>query len=330
VRALAADIGGTKSYLAVVERIEGRLRIVREERLETLRFPSLAKMAGDFLMRGGERVRRACFAVAGPVTGRTCRAVNLPWTVDAAAVARAIGVPDTWIVNDFQSVGHGLVHLGRGDLVSLQKGRIARQGPIALIGAGTGLGEGYLTSNGRSYTVHASEGGHADFAPRTEIERGLQTYLAARYGHVSYERILSGPGLANLLAYVEDAGIARPGGEVRGEVAREDPAAVITRHALDGSDAACGAALDLFVSIYGAETGNLALKLLATGGVYVAGGIAPRILPRLTDGAFVRAFRDKGRHAAILERIPVRVVRNPRVGLLGAAALAVRPNSRSR
>ncbi len=324
MRVLAADVGGTKSYLAVFERRGSLVLSLREERLETASFSSLPRMAQDFLARGGEKVRRACFAVAGPVSGRVCLAVNLPWTVDGAAVARAIGVPDTTIVNDFQSVGHGLVHMGRGDLVSLQKGRGERGKPIALIGAGTGLGEGYLTSAGKSYLVNASEGGHTDFAPRDEIEIGLQRFLAARYGHVSYERILSGPGLANLLAYVEEAGIARPGGMVRDEVGREEPAAVITRHALAGDDPACRSVLDLFVSIYGAEAGNLALKLLATGGVYVAGGIAPRILSKLADGAFIRAFRDKGRHAAILERIPVRVVRNPRVGLWGAAAIALR------
>jgi glucokinase len=328
VRVLAADIGGTKSYLAVFERRRDRVLSLREERLETARFPSLSRMAQDFLARGGEKVRRACFAVAGPVSGRMCRAVNLPWPIDGEAVSRAIAVPDTTIVNDFQAVGHGLVQMGRGDLLSLQRGRGERGKPIAVIGAGTGLGEGYLTSTGKSYEVHASEGGHTDFAPRNEVEIGLQRFLTARYGHVSYERILSGPGLANLLAYVEEAGIARPGGIVRVEAAREDPAAVVTRHALAGDDPACRMVLDLFVSIYGAETGNLALKLLATGGVYVAGGIAPRILPKLVDGAFINAFRDKGRHTAILERIPVRVVRNPRVGLWGAAAIALRPARR--
>jgi glucokinase len=331
VKVLAADIGGTKSLLAVFERSGGILRAVREERLETARFPSLAKMVEEFLSRGRGRIDRACFAVAGPVANGRCRAVNLPWAVDGPAVARAIGVPDTWTVNDFESVGHGLVHLRRGDLVTLQRGRRTRAATVALIGAGTGLGEGYLTFGPHSYEVHASEGGHADFAPRNEVEIGLLRFLAARHGHVSYERILSGSGLGSLLAYVQEAGLARAGRRVRAEAADEDPAAVVTRHALLGDDRACVRALDLFLSIYGAEAGNLALKLMSVGGVYVAGGIAPRVLHRLKEGAFLRAFLDKGRHAPILECIPVRVVRNPRVGLIGAAAIAFRadppPNS---
>ena len=323
MKALAADVGGTKSYMAVYERRDNRIRKVREVRYETPRFPSLARMAADFLSRGHERVRRACFAVAGPVSGKGCRAVNLPWPVDGIALAKKLAIPETMVVNDFQAVGHGLVHLARGDLVALQVGRSEPGKPVALIGAGTGLGEGYLTNAGWGYEVHASEGGHVDFAPRDELEVGLLRFLADRHGHVSYERILSGTGLASLLAYLEEAGVARAGDSVHTEMAREDPAAVITRHALEDSDPACGRALDLFISIYGAEAGNLALKTLATGGVFVAGGIAPRILPKLTDGSFVRAFRDKGRHAALLERIPIRVVRNPRVGLIGAAAIAL-------
>jgi glucokinase len=325
---LAADVGGTKSYLAVFDGSAERLRPVREERFDTARYPSLGRMAADFLQRGRERVRRACLAVAGPVAHRSCRAVNLPWPVDGAAVARSTGIEKTMIVNDFEAVGHGLRHLRRADRSVIQRGRPAPGRPIALIGAGTGLGEGYLTWEGNSCRVHPSEGGHADFAPRNEVEIALLRFLTARHGHVSYERILSGSGLASLLAFVNESGLAPLGKAARGEATREDPAVVVTRHAMAGDDPACVSALELFVSIYGAEAGNLALKLLAAGGVFIAGGIAGRILPRLTDGRFLDAFLDKGRHAPVLRRIPVRVVTNPRVGLIGAAAMAFGPAPR--
>lgn len=321
---LAADVGGTKSYLAIFERTGKRMRLVREDRVETARYPSLGKLTAEFLQRGGEKVRSGCLAVAGPVSKRGCRAVNLPWPVTGAAVSRTIGVEEITIVNDFEAVGHGLQHLRSRDRSTIQRGRGSFGSPIALIGAGTGLGEGFVTWESGKSRVHPSEGGHADFAPRNEVEIELLRFLSARYGHVSYERVLSGSGLASLLTFVDQSGLAPLRRAAREEAAREDPAAVVTRHAILGDDPACVRALEIFVSIYGAETGNLALKVLATGGVFIAGGIAARILPQLTDGGFLSAFLDKGRHASLLRRIPVRVVTNPKVGLLGAAAIATR------
>jgi len=340
VRILAGDIGATKSLVALFETgpsagaargAEGDspvaidLHLIREERFESGAYSRLEEIVTAFIgPDSGAGIEAACFGIAGPIVGGESRAVNLAWQVHRDRLARAIGIPRTRLVNDFQAVGHGIECLRPQDLVSLQDGRTEPRGPIALIGAGTGLGEGFLTWTPSSYRVHPSEGGHCDFAPRTTCESDILDYLRARHGHVSYERVLSGPGLSALYRFViETQGIAESP-RVSEEMAGGDPAPVITRHALARTDEACARTLDLFISVYGAEAGNLALKILPTGGLYVAGGIAPRIVERMRDGGFIEAFRDKGRHAGILETIPVRVVMNAHAGLLGAAAIASR------
>ncbi|MBM3287880.1 MAG: glucokinase [Candidatus Eisenbacteria bacterium] len=327
---LAGDIGATKSLLAIFSTGETGLAVIREERLESARFADLAALVNAFLAPGrsedpdeipGE-IRAAAFGVAGARIGKEHVPANLPWRIDARRLASEIGIPRVRLVNDFEAVGRGIPRLSPADLLTLQEGVPEPRGPIALIGAGTGLGEGFLVWGTDGYEVHASEGGHADFAPRDAFEWGLLQRLSRRYAHVSYERALSGPGLAEIYGHVVESGAAPPGAGIRSEMEAEDPAAVITRHALSGTDEACGRALEIFLSIYGAEAGNLALKLLPTGGLYVAGGIAPRIGDRMAAGSFMESFRRKGRHRDLLERIPVRVILNPRVGLLGAAAIA--------
>lgn len=322
MRVLAADVGGTNARFALVEVTEGSTRIARRQQFASQDAPSLASIAQRFIAEsGGQSFSRACFGVACRVIEGICRSANLPWTIDERELAAAIGVPETSIINDFDAIGHGLALLAPADVVTLQRGEPIAHGTIALIGAGTGLGEAFLTWDGARYRVQASEGGHVNFAARDELEWGLYAVLQAEFEHVSYERVVSGPGLVRIYTYLASAA----GGEsplVRDEMVRADPAAVIVRHGLAGTDRACEHAVELFTSLLGAHAGNLALTVLATGGVYVAGGIAPRMVDKLRTGPFLGSFRDKGRLSGFVERVPVHVITNGDVGLLGAAAVA--------
>jgi glucokinase len=245
--------------------------------------------------------------------------------VDARALAKEIGVPGTSIINDFDAAGHGLGQLTPADLLTVQAGEPIAHGPIALIGAGTGLGEGFLVWDADRYRVHSSEGGHADFAARDATQAALAEWLRQQYGHASYERVLSGRGIADTYRFLAGAGDSTESPAVRAEMAEpsQDPAAIITRHALARTDALCESVVALFLDVLAAQAGNVALTLAATGGVYIAGGIAPRIADLFSGGSFVEAFRAKGRMAELLSRIPVHIVLNTDVGLLGAAAVAV-------
>ncbi len=322
MRVLAGDIGGTNARLAVAELGTGAPRIVTEQRYPSGSAPGLAPIVRRFLDAVGAPVERACFGIAGPVVDGECHTPNLPWTVSAAELARDLGITRTSLINDFVAAAYGVDCLGPGDVVTLQEGKADPHGTIALIGAGTGLGEGFLTWDGGRRRVHASEGGHADFAASDEASWTLRQALLDEYGRVSWERVLSGSGLAQLYRHFAAAGIAPERPEVRREMETEDPAAVVTRHALAGDDAISARALEAFAAAYGAQAGNLALTVLATGGVYLAGGIAPRIVAKLRDGTFLAAFRNKGRMADLMARIPVHVIVSPDVGLLGAARAA--------
>lgn len=315
---LAGDVGGTKTLLALFDASGGALR---EKIYPSAEFGSLAEILHRFLGEGPSgALEAACFAVAGPVIEGRSRPTNLPWELDEPALAEVLGAR-VKLVNDLEGAAHGLLTLGPDDLVLLQPG-VQRRGNIAVIAAGTGLGEAILVRAGEGYHVVASEGGHADFAPRSDLEAALLGSLRREFGHVSYERLLSGPGLQNIYRFLRDSGVAPEPGWLRDRLAEEDPSAVISEVGLAAGHPLCSQALDLFVSIYAAEAGNLALKALALGGVYVAGGIAPKILPKLRDGAFTRAFADKGRLADLMRSLPVRVVLNPHVALLGAARVA--------
>jgi len=322
MRVLAGDIGGTNARLAIADLGDGAPRIVTEQRYPSSSAPGLAPIVRRFLDWTGARVERACFGIAGPVVDGECRTPNLPWTVSARDLARDLGITCTSIINDFVAAAHGVGCLGSRDLVTLQEGKADPHGTIALLGAGTGLGEGFLTWDGTRYRVYASEGGHADFAASDDASWTLREALLDEYGRVSWERVLSGAGLAQLYRHFAASGAAPERPEVRREMEREDPAAVVTRHALAGDDAVSGKALEAFVAAYGAQAGNLALTVLATGGVYLAGGIAPRIVAKLKDGTFLAAFRNKGRMAELMGRLPVHVIISPDVGLLGAARAA--------
>lgn len=307
---LAADIGGTNTRLALIETTGSGARIVARDSAESRALSSLPPHVKHFL--AGQPVpARACFAVAGPVADGTVQTTNLPWTIRSAELAREIGIPDTVLINDFAAVGESLALLGPAELVTLQAGRRDPTGPIALIGAGTGLGQGFLFHDGIRYRVRASEGGHASFAARSDREWRLRTWLAQRLGPVSWEHLLSGRGLSAAYQCLSESS------------APEEPAAISAR-GLDGSDPAAVEALDLFAAVYGAQAGNLALTVLATGGVYLAGGIAPRVIAKLRDGTFMRAFREKGELEEFLSRVPVQVIMSPDAGLLGAAVVAAR------
>jgi glucokinase len=310
--------------LATVEvDIRGVLSITRSAVFPSARYPGLEAVVHDYGVEPD--VTRACFAIAGPVVDGEVHTPNLPWTVREADLGSKIGINPTKLINDFHAVGHGVLQLTASDVQTLQVGTAVENGAIALIGPGTGLGQAVVMRDGGGYRVEPSEGGHASLAARTEVEWGLVQYLAARHGsHVSYERAVSGPALIDLYGYVVERGLAPGSAPIRAEMAAENAPAVITRHALAATDAACEMAVELFVSLLGSQAGNFALTTLATGGVYIAGGIARRIVPLLARGSLLKSFADKGRFARLLAAVPVHVIVNDSVGLLGAAAVAAR------
>ena len=319
---LAGDVGGTKTALALFDTTGRGLELLREDTLSSRGFASLEAAIERFLATGPRPpIDAVCLGVAGPVVDGRCVATNLPWVIDERTLASAIPAGRVKLLNDLVVAAHGVLGLSEAELHVLQPGA-PRRGHVALIAAGTGLGEALVVQDGDRRIVIASEGGHADFAPRDDVEDDLLRFLRKELGRVSLERILSGPGLFNVYRFLRDTGWARESPEVAERLRAGDPGAVITETALAGRDPMCAKALDIFVSIYGAEAGNLALKAMAVGGVFVGGGIAPRILPRLTSGAFVTAFRDKGRLATLMETIPIRFALNPRAPLLGAAKVA--------
>lgn len=324
VKVLAGDIGGTKSLLAYLEvDVENRrYEIIQERRFESKKYNSLTAVVREFHGSHSSDVRAACFGVACPIIDGTCDTPNLPWHIERDLLADDIGIAHTELINDFEAIGYGIELLKREDVRELQQGRPQPESPIAVLGAGTGLGETFLLWEGERYRVHASEGGHVDFAPQSDIEIQLLQYLRRIYDHVSYERILSGPGLATIYRFLIESGNAQESPAVRSRMDKENDAALISHYALEEKDEACMRALDIFVSVYGAEAGNLALKVFAEGGVFLAGGIAPRIIEKLVDGTFISSFRRKGRYASFLENIRVSVILNSKVGLLGAALVA--------
>ncbi len=324
---LAGDIGGTKTILGLFEEAGDQLRAAREETYPSREYATLEEVLERFL-QGEARpsLRAACLGVAGPVVEGCCKTTNLPWEIDEAPLARTVGVSRIKLLNDLEAAAYGMLHLDSMDLCVLQTG-LDREGNIAVIAAGTGLGEAILYWDGSRYHPIASEGGHADFAPQTDMEVELFRYLKRDFGHVSYERLLSGPGFFNIYRYLRDSGYAEEPVWLREKLASGDPNVAITQVGLAGAHPLCIATLDLFATIYGAEAGNLALKCLAVGGVYVGGGITPKILPKLKDGTFIRAFIAKGRFTELMRTIAVKVALTPRAPLVGAAYYARRLTS---
>ncbi|OGP24900.1 MAG: glucokinase [Deltaproteobacteria bacterium GWC2_56_8] len=316
---LAGDIGGTNTRLGLFEDMGTSLRPLHEESFANAAFTGPEEVIKRFLP-GNEAVSAASFGIACPVEEGACRLTNFPWLIDARAIGERFGIGKTALINDLVAIAWGLPLLKDKDLYTLQKGE-RRDGNIALIAAGTGLGEAVLFRDGDKYVPSPSEGGHADFAPRNSLEIGLLEHLIGEYGRVSYERVVSGPGIVNIYNFIKTKGKAEPG-RIRMRLATDDPSAVITEEGMAGSDGNCTDALALFLSIYGAEAGNLALKALSIGGVFVAGGIAPKVLKAFEKPCFIEAFRAKGRLEGLLSKIPVHVVMDCKAGLTGAAAHA--------
>lgn len=317
---LAGDVGGTKTLLALADWEAGRLRIQREARFSTADYTALTPMVREFL--AGATPRAACFGVACPITGRRIQLTNRAFWIDADEIAQACGIGSVSLINDFAAIGFGLDALVDNEMEILQPGVVKAHAPRVLLGAGTGLGQAILVWQNDHYAVLSTEGGHVDFAPVNEAQIALWRTLHAQYGHVSYERLLSGQGLVDIFNHL--AADAQPTPALRDAMQSADPAAAISEFGLSQRDATACATLDLFIDIYGQQAGNLALTTLAEGGVYIAGGIAPKLIQKLKAGEFIQAFRAKGRYHDWLARLQVAVVMNPKVGLLGAALAAGR------
>ena len=323
---LAGDIGGTKTDLAIFSSEKGPRSPLAQARFRSADYHGLEAIIQEFLTKTKIAVDRACFAVAGPVRGGRARLTNLPWLVEQIALKKAMGIEAVYLLNDLEAMASAVPHLLPNELYALNPGEPLAGGAIAVVAPGTGLGEAFLTWDGTDYCAHPSEGGHADFAPTSSVEIELLRFLQLRFGHVSCERVCSGSGIPNLYDFLKQSGAATASPEVAVRLAAaEDRTPLIVQAGLGSKPACevCAAAMALFVSILGAEAGNLALKVFATGGLYLGGGIPPRILPALTDGRFLKAFQNKGRFSEHLARVPIHVI-NSRVTLIGAASHGLR------
>jgi|HubBroStandDraft_6_1064221.scaffolds.fasta_scaffold149366_2 glucokinase len=322
---LAGDIGGTNARLAFFDFLDGRFNLVSASIFPSRDYSGLDKIVTEFVDSSHVHPQTACFGVAGPVRDGKVETSNLPWIVESKRLADELKIEKAVLINDLEATAWGIAALAAKDVVSLNRIKEPAVGNQAVIAAGTGLGEAGLYWDGARHHIFATEGGHTDFGPRNDLEVELFCYLHKRFGHVSSERILSGPGLVNVYTFLRDT---RRGSEQQwllDEMAHNDPAAAISRAGLGGKDTLSEQALDIFVSVYGAEAGNLALKTKATGGLYVAGGIAPKLLPKLTTPSFMNAFFDKGRMRPLMESMPVHIITNDKLALLGAARCAVTP-----
>jgi len=321
---LAGDIGGTSARLAYFERRNGRLSVVAERTYRSREQASLESAIEKFITEQNIKVQVACFGIAGPVRDRKVTTPNLPWQIDAAVLERELEIPHVSLLNDLEANAYGLSELADTDYAVLAPGAPHSVGNQAVISAGTGLGEAGLYWDGTSHHPFPCEGGHADFAPTNDLQIELLRYVMKKFGgHVSIERVLSGPGIYNIYQFLRDTGKAEEESWLKDEMTAQDPSALVALNGLSGKSPLCVMALDLLMDIYGAEAGNLALKVMALGGVYIGGGIAPKILPKLQHPRFMQAFRNKGRLGALLEQMPVRVILNDKTALLGAAHVAV-------
>jgi glucokinase len=319
---LAGDIGGTKARLGLFRVTDGRCQLRLEETFLSKNYPKLEAILRDFL-KDQKGIGAACFGMAGPVIEDRVTATNLPWHLDRRSLQRELSLEKVALINDLVANAYGIAVLKKNEFEVLNPGK-KMNGNAALISAGTGLGEAILFWDGKRYVPFPSEGGHAEFAPRNPLEMELLEYLFGIFNHVSYEHILSGEGLFRIYQFLRD--IKRNGREpewLSKRMTQEDPAQVISETARRKGNRLCVAAIDMFTSVYGAAAGNLALQVMAVGGVYVGGGIAPRIIWKLKEGTFMRAFRDKGGLSDLVARIPVKVIMNDGAALLGAASHAL-------
>ena len=319
---LAGDVGGTKVDLALYDFINGKLQYTRDKVYKAKDYPGLEVIVKEFL--GADKVTAACFGVPGPVRDGRLRLTNLPWTLDSRELSSGLGIQHIFLINDLEANGYGIAELTPDQIYTLAEGDASQTGNRALIAAGTGLGQGLLIWNGHIHVPYPSEGGHADYAPRNEDEIDLLRFLKEKYnGRVSFERVVAGMGLTSIYEFLRDVrGMEEPAWLAEKIAGVSDPNSVITENALSAKSEICEKAMDMYVSAYGAEAGNLALKVLSVGGLYIGGGIAPRIIEKLKDGTFMKAFTDKGRLSQLLINMPVRVILESRAALMGAAAYA--------
>ncbi len=320
---LAGDIGGTKTKLAVFSQEGGWRTPIATEIFPSANYTGLEVLVREFLAKHDFKIERASFGVAGPVIEHAATITNLPWVMEERQLAKDLNIPTVNLLNDLESIAHAVPHLEARDLDTINAGQPVPQGALAVIAPGTGLGEAYLTWNGTAYQAHNSEGGHADFAPTNLFELELLRYVMQHFPHVSYERVCSGKGIPNIYDYLKDSGYAEEPSWLAERLAgTTDRTPIIINSALDPNlhCELCSATLNIFVAILGAETGNLVLKVLATGGVFIGGGIPPRILPYLHKEGFMQAFQHKGRFTTMMSEVPVHVILNPDIALLGAAS----------
>lgn len=319
---VAGDIGGTKVNLAFFQVADRGLACKVLGTYPSREHGSLEEIVRAFLATHGLKADYACFGIAGPVRRGRAQLTNLSWIVDALDLKRSLGFKQVWLVNDLEANAHGIAGLAPEDFVELNRGDEGAAGNLAIISAGTGLGEAGLLWDGHRHLVMASEGGHADFAPRTDLDWELLRFWRAKFGQVSWENVLSGPGTFHIYQFLRDTGRGAEPAWLTEEFQKMDPPIAITRAALEGKCDLCAKALDLFLGYYGAEAANLGLKMLATGGVYLGGGIAPKLIDRLKDGPFMKAFLGAGRMKDLLASMPVRVIMNDKTALIGAARYA--------
>jgi len=316
---LAGDIGGTKSNLGLFRRGKKRPVLKVSESYPSRGAPSLEHIVKRFLAKHQVRVSKACFGIAGPVIGGRVKTTNLPWDVSEARMKRQLQLSHVCLINDLTATALAVPLLNRKELFPLNKAEARKGQNLAIMAPGTGLGTGFLIPwNGKCIPI-SSEGGHVDFAPNSRAEVELWQYLREEYGHVSIERVISGPGLVNIYSWLKDSGRYREPVWLARKIKEMEPAAAISEVGLADGHPMCVEALNVFVSVLGAAAGNLALTAMTTGGVYLGGGIPPKILPKLQEPLFIKAYKNKGRFAKVLEKIPVRVILNDKAALLGAA-----------
>ena len=333
MKLIAGDIGGTKTILRLVEAYHEQksFKTLKEVIYKSQDYPDLVPMVENFL-DGEQSPEVACLAIAGPVVNNTCKLTNLNWYLEGERLARQLNLKKVSLINDFAAVSYGVLGLKESDLYTLQAGEITPGFPLATIGAGTGLGESFLVPQGEKYQVFATEGGHTDFAPRSELEWRLLEYLKDDYNldRISVERVVSGQGIVAIYRFLRYIKFAEESTVIGDKIsqweagkANLDPAAIIGQAALAKSDSLCQKTIEMFLEAYGAETGNLALKILPYGGIYIAGGIAAKILPLIRESSFLKVFKQKGRMAPLLAKIPLKIVLNYQVGLVGSILYAL-------
>jgi glucokinase len=315
---LAGDIGGTKTNIAFFTG-GTLLQAVVQQTFPSHDHAGLEEIVRQFVGQHQLRVQQAAFGVAGPVRDGRCETTNLPWVVDATTLASELGIPNVWVINDLEATAYGIAALTPADFVILNAGAADAAGNAAIIAAGTGLGEAGLYWDGRTHHPFATEGGHTNFGASDALERELLDWLSTQFEHVSWERVVSGMGLVNIYRFLRDTNRGEEPAWLAEQMRAGDPAAAISRAAQRGASPLCLQALDLFMALYGSEAGNLALKIMATEGLYIGGGIAPKDLDKLKDGTFMKHFVAKGRMQPLLETMPVKVILNEKTALIGAA-----------